>query len=532
MSRTNPSVEVSRDKIYRSGGFLFCLIILFLQAACSSGDRIPGFVYLRLNTNPTTLDPAHIVDVTGGLIAAKLFNGLIRLDDSLEICPDIADKWQVLDSGRTYVFKLRRGVKFTNNREVTAHDIKYSFKRILDPATRSPNTWVLDKISGARAFMEGMANDIAGLEVVDDYTVKLHLDRPFSPFLYLLTTTAAYIVAEEEVVKKGAAFSYDPVGTGPFKLKTWGHGSSLVLAKNAGYFQGGADAAGIVYRVIPEDLTALTEFELGNLDVISLPASDYRKYRDSSQWKGLLSSSDGLNTYYLGFNCSRPPFDNAEIRRAVGYAVDRKRIFETFFEKRGRLAKGPVPDLIRKWGLQDAPVYDPGRAAKLIEAGGLKGRSVNFYITADREVVDMAEIIQSYLKAAGLDVKIRQLEWSAYKAALNNGEADMFWLSWWADYPDPENFLFPLFHSSNHGAAGNRTRYTNARVDGLIEAGQREADAGRRNLYYMRAEKIILEDSPWICFWHRNDFTLRQPGLKNYKIYPVYSMDKGLEASF
>jgi peptide/nickel transport system substrate-binding protein/oligopeptide transport system substrate-binding protein len=144
----------------------------------------------------------------------------------------------------------------------------------------------------------------------------------------------------------------------------------------------------------------------------------------------------------------------------------------------------------------------------------------------------MAEIIQSYLNKTGLKVRIKQLEWSAYKSAVNKGEADLFWLSWWADYPDPENFLFPLFHSSNHGAGGNRSRYSNKEVDRLIEAGQKEPDISERDIYYSRAEKIINEEAPWVFFWHKIDFTLRQPYLKNYKIYPIYSMDKGVEVSF
>ena len=141
----------------------------------------------------------------------------------------------------------------------------------------------------------------------------------------------------------------------------------------------------------------------------------------------------------------------------------------------------------------------------------------------------MAEVIQSYVEAVGFKVKIRQLEWSAFKQAVNNGEADMFWLSWWADYPDPENFLFPLFHSSNHGPGGNRVLYTNPEVDALIEAGQRATTEAIRDDYYRRAEGIIVRDAPWVFFWHRTDFTLRQPWVRKFRMYPVYSMDKGLE---
>jgi peptide/nickel transport system substrate-binding protein/oligopeptide transport system substrate-binding protein len=155
---------------------------------------------------------------------------------------------------------------------------------------------------------------------------------------------------------------------------------------------------------------------------------------------------------------------------------------------------------------------------------------VEFFITAKpQEGVDRAEVIQSYLNEAGLDVQLKQLEWSAFKQAINNGEADLFWLSWWADYPDPENFLFPLFHSENHGPGGNRVLYTNSEVDALIEAGQRAASEKLRNDSYRRAETIIATEAPWVFFWHRTDFMVKQARLKRQEMYPVYSMDKGLD---
>jgi ABC-type transport system substrate-binding protein len=240
-----------------------------------------------------------------------------------------------------------------------------------------------------------------------------------------------------------------------------------------------------------------------------------------------------LNIYYLGFNCSRPPFDNINLRKAFSYAIDREKILKTFYEGRGRLAMGPVPDILRRWQPLFPYSFNPQEAKRLINAGGMKDRTVVFYITADQqEVIDMAEIIQSYLQKVGLKIQIKQLEWSAFKSAVNNGEPDLFWLSWWADYPDPDNFLFPLFHSSNHGAGGNRSRYTNQEVDRLIEAGQEALQIAARDKYYRNAEKIIIEEAPWVFFWHKNDFTVRQAYLKQYKIYPVYSIDKGTEVSF
>jgi peptide/nickel transport system substrate-binding protein/oligopeptide transport system substrate-binding protein len=290
-----------------------------------------------------------------------------------------------------------------------------------------------------------------------------------------------------------------------------------------------AKVDGIIYRIIPEDLTAVTEFELGNLDVLTIPASEYARIQNDEKMKHLISSQKGLNTYYIGFNCSRPPFNRKIVRKAVSMAIDRQKILETIFESRGRLASGPVPDTLRNWNQPTPYKYDQAKARSLLSAENIQEKEIFFYITADQEIVDIAEIIQWYLQKVGLRVTIRQLEWSAFKEATTRGEADMFYLSWWADYSDPENFLFPLFHSSNFGSPGNRTQYSNPIVDSLIEKGQNVLDMKSRESYYMKAEEIIVDDAPWVFLWHRNEYVVRNPWVRNYKTYPIYSMDKGTE---
>jgi peptide/nickel transport system substrate-binding protein/oligopeptide transport system substrate-binding protein len=506
------------------------LYLLLLLAGCTSSNRLDGFFYYRLNANPSTLDPALIADVSGASVAAKLFNGLVKLDDHLSVAPDIAERWHISRDGLMYFFFLRKGVRFSDNREVKARDFKASFERVINPVTKSPNIWVFDKVEGAEAYRTGRSADVDGFRVIDDYTFEIRLKRPFSPFLSMLTTTPAYVVSADELNHTGNVF---PAGTGPFILKSWMPGRELVLEKKKDYFDGDAKVKGIVYRIIPEDLTAITEFELGNLDVISLPAPAYAKFRNDKKWSSGIISIKGLNTYYLGMNTSRPPFDSLKIRRAVAAAIDTKKILRTFYENRGRPAAGPVPDLLRRWeindSLYDISRYDPEKSRDIIKDAGLSGTRVRLYITADQDVVDLAEIIQSYLARAGIQVVIRQLEWSAFKDAVNKGEPELFWLSWWADYPDPENFLFPLFHSSNIGPPGNKTRYRNKAVDDLIELGQSSINEHDRNNYYRQAEESIIKDVPWVSFWHRTDFLIKQPWVKGYKVYPIYTMDKGTE---
>ncbi len=496
------------------------VLLLLLIAGCTPENRRPGYIYYSIAADPSTLDPALITDVPGGSIAAKLFNGLVRIGPGLKVIPDIAQSWEVSRDRLVYTFHLRRGVRFSNGREVTAADFKYSFERVLSARTLSPNRWVFEAVSGAREFSEGRAGDVKGIKVADPYELVLRLDHPFSPFLNLLAMTAAYVVPP---------FSGRPAGTGPFVIERWVPNEEIVLKARPDYFGGAPKVKGIVYRVIPEELTSVVEFELGNLDVISVPAPDYDRFKKDPKWSRLITSLDGIDTYYLGLNCSRPPFNDVRMRQAMNYAIDRKKMLETFMEGRGSLASGPVPPELRRWGPPPSYEYDPGKARRIIRQEGFSGVKVRFYITQQEDVADIAGIIQEYLAKVGIRAELKQLEWNTYREAIDSGEPDCFWLSWWADYADPEDFLYPLFDSANIGSAGNRTMYVNREADRLIELGRRATSAQSRDDYYERAEDLIARDAPWVFFWHRKEVTVRQPWVKNYVLYPIYSMDKGTD---
>jgi len=488
---------------------------------------------LRLGNDPSTLDPAFIVDVVSGNVSGKLYNGLVRFGEGSEVVLDVAQAYAITPDGKTYTFRLRDDVRFTNGRKVTADDFKYSFERILSPETRSPRTWLFDRIAGAREFMDGNAEEVTGIRVLDELTLDIELTSPFGPFIGLLAMPGGYVVPHEEIEKLGEKFSDTPVGTGPYKLADWERGSSITLVRNREYFDETPMLKGIKYRIIPEDLTAVAEFERGNLDAIGIPAPVFRRYTDSEKWKPLIVSATGLNTYYLGMNCSKPPFDDVRLRRAVAMAIDRKRILDTIYQKRGELAKGPVPPVLMEpyggSGYEFPYNYDPEAARALMkEAGHAGGFRMKIYIGGDAETLDMVEVVQQYLKDAGIDASITQLEWSAYKQAITSGEADAFWLSWQADYPDPENFLYPVFDSANHGSAGNRAMFTDEEFDRLIEAAQAESDHDKRGELYKRAEYRVVEMSPWVFFWHKQDFVVVHPWVEGYRLHSINNADKGL----
>jgi peptide/nickel transport system substrate-binding protein len=514
---------------------LVSILVLLFSAGCHRSDdgRLPNHLYLRLNSNPTTLDPALVTDVIGGGIAAKLFNGLVRFNENLDIVPDIARSWKLSDDQRTYTFHLRRDVRFSNGRKVTAQDFKYSFERVLMPQTKAPLTWVLDKIEGAGDVISGKAQSASGITVVNDHTLMLKLEKPFGPFLSLLAMTTAYVVPREEVERLGPDFGTHPLGSGPFLLTEWKHGQHIVLTAREDYFEGKPTLNGIYYRIIPEDLTAILEFETGRLDVLQIPASEYHRYTTDPAWRDLVYGKTGLNSYYLGLNCTRPPFDDLRVRRAMNYAIDRRHILDTILEKRGTLASGPIPPGLWKskiWPqVAEGYDYDPQKAKELLHEAGAEGKTIKIYITADPEVLNIVEVIQNYLEKVGLKAEITQLDWSAFKHAVNEGEPDAFWLSWYADYPDPENFLFPLFDSASAGSGGNRTRCNDPELDQLIETAQHTMDERQRYLLYRKAENRIIKDAPWVFMWHKADYYVVQPWVKDFKIYPIYSIDKRVD---
>ena len=516
--------------------YVILLILVFLSGtSCRKSDdgRFPGYLYLRLSSNPTTLDPALITDVIGGSIAAKLFNGLIRFNENLDIVPDIARSWSLSPDQRTYTFHLRRDVRFSNGRKVTAEDVRYSFERVLTPGTKAPLTWVLDKIEGADAFLAGKTTSISGIRTENDHTLVLKLNKPFGPFLSLLAMTAAYVVPREEVGRLGQDFGTHPVGSGPYVLTEWKHGQYLMLTAREDYYEGRPKLNGIYYKIIPEDLTAVMEFETGRLDELLIPSSEYRRYTTDPAWRDLVYGKPGLNSYYIGLNCTRPPFNDIRIRRAVNLAIDRQHILNTVFEKRGVLAAGPVPPGLWKhsgWSRKpEGYGYDPKKAKELIQEAGAQGSTLKIYISTDPEILDIVEVVQNYLAQVGITAKITQLDWSAFKHAVNEGEPDAFWLSWWADYPDPENFLYPLFHSASVGPGGNRTRCLDPEVDRLIETAQRTMDERQRFHLYRQAEDRIIKNAPWVFMWHKADYFVLQPWVKGFKIYLIYSIDKGLD---
>lgn len=516
----------------------FCAFmpILLCFSSCSKKtqpEKKEKILHQALSTDPTTLDPAFIVDIVGGQISAKLFNSLVRYSPDMTIVPDLAEKWESSADGLSYTFYLRQRIHFYNEEktELTAYDVKYSFERVLSPKTLSPRNWVFQHLVGAEDFIQGKTDRVEGIQLINKYTIKLVLQKPFAPFLGLLTMPNAYIVPQKQIEKYGKDFSNHPVGTGPFMLDKWEHGHKITLKANRNYFESPPKISGIEYKIIPENLAKVADFESGNLDSMEIPETDYARYKKDPKWSKHIIEQSNMNIYYLGFNCQIKPLNNPIVRLAINYAVDVETINKKLYGSKNKIAHGPIPPGLPGYSpTLKRYAYNPQKTKDLLKSAGLgKGFKLEIWLRTKQESLEICELIQGYLRNVGINAVLIQRDWSALKESINKGEAQSFLMNWEADYPDAENFLSPLFYSANWGAGGNRARYKNLEVDKLLELAQQTMDTDKRVALYKKIEKKIVSDAPWLFLWHSTTNILYQSNIKGTKIYPTYNGDKGLD---
>lgn len=507
-------------------GLVFPLLFIFLSlwpGGCARNTNSSNILHLHLDTDPTTLDPALITDVGSGRLSALLYDTLIRYDENLHVVPCLAHSWKISKDGRTYTFYLKKGVRFSNGECLTAQDVLFSLMRLVDPKAMSPRSWILSHVEGFYEFRSGQADRLRGLKKKGKYKIVISLEKPFAPFLSLLTMPNASVMAQD-AFQKG-----ELVGTGPFFLKSWKHDYEIFLSRNEKYHDQPSRMDGVSFRIIKETLFVSSEFRRGRLDVIEIPGPEISLYQNDPQWKNQILSQDNLNLYYMGFNCRKVPFLNQENRIAMSALIHPEGIIQTLRKGRATPLHGPIPPLL---------LGDP------IDTSNLSVSSVSLWKSSEKkmsqrydhplillqssneETLEISESIQAKLKETGIEVKIVEEEWSAFKARLLKGDCDLFILSWWADYPDGENFLYPLFHSSNIGSGGNNTGFQDAEIDAMIEKSQETVSENERIKLYREIEKKVARMSPMVFLYSSRSILVKQPWVKNFTSHPLYNGNK------
>jgi ABC-type oligopeptide transport system substrate-binding subunit/DNA-binding SARP family transcriptional activator len=476
-----------------------------LRKASDLPDRStppPVVLHLALE-EPLILDPGRIDDDVSTFVAVQLFEGLVRVGPDYSVLPAVAARWEVTDRGTTYIFHLREGLCWSDGMPVTARDFEYTWRRNLDPATRSPVAHLLYPIQNARAFGEGEIDDPAEVGVIaaDDLTLEVRLEQPTAYFPHLLTHTISYPVPRWAVEDRAQDWAYpgNLVSNGPYELVEWERGERLVLRRNRWYrgrFPG--NATQVNCTVITEFGPALDLYAAGAVDGMTMfnadPGTVARVRADHGRD---LVSIPRPSTFYLVFRTDRPPFDDVRVRQAFMHAVDREELTRVAFQgERLPATGGFVPPDIPGHSPGLGLAYDPDRARRLLaQAGYLGGQDfpeVTWFCSggssSERVVPFLA---RAWRKNLGLALEARSLEWGAFIKQIERDPAHLTLIGWSAGIPDPDDFLRVVFHSTE---GLNYPRWHNARFDALVEEAARVTDHARRMTLYQEADRVLVAE--------------------------------------
>jgi len=449
------------------------------------------------------IDP-HIVTAFSSMRRVDLmYNRLVRLDEHLAVVPDLAQSWDIPDN-LTYVFHLRKGVKFHNGRELTAEDVQYSLNRILDPKTASPG----------RSYV----SLITSIDVVDKYTVKLHLSAPLASLLDGLTSDNCSIVAKEVVEANGNLQKVDG-GTGPFMLKEWVADNSMTLVKNPNYFEKGVPYLDkVIFRVIPEQTSLLAGVKSGDLDLATInDGAIIRQAQKES--KVTVMSKPGLNMRIFSFNTARKPFDDVRVRQAVASVLNRSEILAIAEFGMGK-PTGPLPVSATQWALPVSklpfPKPDTAKAKKLLaEAGYPNGFSFKITCSSTYEGgLAVAQVAQNELKQIGIDAQLEVVEWGVYIDKWVKRDYDTM-IELRGGSGEPDRFLYRTFYSTG---GVNNFLFKNADVDKLLDQGRTQTKPAERKATYDQLQKLLVEQAPCVFLYCPNENQVVSKKVQGFKI--------------
>ncbi len=499
--------------------------VVFSAIACQPIPATQSNSVLSLyGADPITLDPAISGEMVSHSYITQIFSGLVRLDDELEVVPDIAESWQASPDGCTYTFSLRSGVKFHNGREVLAEDFKYSWERACNPETGSQTALTyLGDIVGAGEVLAGEVEQISGVRVISDYVLEVTIDAPKAYFLCKLTYPTAFVV-DRANINVGEGWWRQPVGTGPFELREWVPGNVLVLERNELYYAKLARLEQIVFHLLAG--IPMVMYERGEIDTTPV----YQNYIDlvndtASPFHNELVVTPELSFYYIGFNVNKEPFNDVNIRQAFCYAVDKGHIINVILKGMVTEARGILPPGMPGYNAAlEGLNYDLHKARELIATskyGDPKklppititipgyGNSIPEYLGA---------MIETWRENLGVEVSVRQLETEDFLYHFKEESDEMFMLGWVADYPDSDNFLNTLFHSSSEN---NAFGYINPEVDALLDDAAIEQDSILRLSLYRQVERQVVNEAICLPFSFGMNYILVKPYVKDYVVNPL-----------
>lgn len=463
-----------------------------------------------------TLDPAVSRSTPSQLVFNNIFSTLVRWKDTKlsELVPDLAESWTKSDDGHKWTFKLRQGVKFHDGTPFDAEAVKFNIERILDPALGSPN--------------RSLFNGISKVTVIDPQTVEIETKEPSPILLETLADEYSAMNSPTAVKEAGRAYSRRPVGTGPYVLSEWIPGQSVTLRRNPNYYGTPGKAETMTFRPVPEAGARLIELKTGNADIaLNIAPESASELREDGS--ATLIQAPSSFQIFFELNTTKPPFNDPRVRLAINHAIDRHAIIDKILGGYGKVPEGVFPEGVQGRAEQTAYVYDPEKAKKILAEvfpGGFKEKVV-IWTCAGRYMKDkeVAETVQSYLNAIGLETEFKVWEWATYQKTLYRAEqggtgkgtnaANMWLLG--TGITNADWRLHRKFHSSD---ASNLTGYNNPRVDELMDAAATEMDYETRMKAYGEVQSIVWNEAPnALSIFDQVQLIGVGPGVKGLEIF-------------
>lgn len=508
---------------------LALMITPFAQGApaAQEGGQITA-VYRAGNVE--SLDPPSASAGTDWRMAGLiLYNTLYRYDGSGKLVPDLAAAMpRISPNGRIYTVALRRGVRFHNGREVKAADVKYSIERQAHPSARSWGPSFISNVVGAKEVIAGRATTMAGIEAVDDYTVRFTLEQPQAAFTAILSMSIHAVVPREEVQRYGEEFRLHPVGTGPYRLDSWTPGQQIVFVRHRQYFrQGAPHLERVIYRFGVDPSVGLLQFERGEVDYLAdgVAAQDVQRIRADARLNAQVFIADNIYLSFILMNTSVAPFSDVRVRRAIGHLIDRDRLVQVA----GGLGIPARSYIIPQIACYEAnfsgvPPYDPARArALLAEAGYAGGFSVNLDSSTTGSIPFSAEwqqVLQQSFAQVGMRTEVRRFTGGVLNRQLSEGQTTLALNGWGASFLDPIDHIGTLVVGD--GANALRARYNNPEINRLFRQAERTSSPQARCRYYQQINRTALDDLPIIPLVITRTLHVRSPRIARFVWHPIY----------
>lgn len=509
------------------------LLVLFILGLAINYKFGKSIFTTNLDTRPlqvgvvgalTGIQPTTAQEHQEKLIASALYEGLVAYDDGATLKPVLADKWSYAKDGKSLSFKLKKNIHFHSGKKLTAADIKSAWERNFRSTKEWSNFNMLNGIVGVKDFINGKQQGINGIVATDKDTLIINFNRPNYAFVYSLTNPLFWV---NEAAPKVEQL---PAGTGPYCVQERDL-NKINLIRNDNYYNGKPSLTAIQVQCYPDAAAGFADYKAGKLDYLDqIPVAEMESLSGNEEYKDRLIKKPVLEFYFLGFNLNRQPYiNNYLLRRALNYTVDRQAIIKNVFGGGYIEAKGAIPEGIP--GHRQEIIgysYNDGRARSLLEEAGYPPDKTvpELTLTTNKGSGHLAvgNELQEQFSALGIPLQIQENDWEYYKKQLPRMGMSFFRISWLADYPDADNFLYSLFHSSNIGIS-NFSGYRNPQVDKLLDDSRAESNQEKRIALLQKAEEIILDDAPHLWLFQKEAAKIIGPDVKGFNMNCMEMVD-------